>query len=101
MTTPYRPPDVYQVTSDLNGAVAQVQKPTHKAIRDLHDLERIHSPEGAFMFDAATVNPRRIVAAGHLADLGDDGARHAERMTSVELGRNTQAGVERIPYTRG
>src|SRR5262249_31371212 len=42
---PYRRPDVYQVSSQLSGAVSQVQKTAHKAVRSLEDLHRARSPQ--------------------------------------------------------
>jgi hypothetical protein len=43
--TQYRKPDVYQISTELSGAVSQVQKTAHKAIRDLRELHRSHDPE--------------------------------------------------------
>lgn len=94
MKQQYREPDVYQVSKELSGAVAQVQKTTHKAIKDLQDLHRLSSPEGDFEFEVSTIAPRQVVIVGHLSELAPDGAINVEKMTSFELFRRSQVGVE-------
>ncbi|MCP3977510.1 MAG: DUF4263 domain-containing protein [bacterium] len=95
---PYREPDVYQVSKELSGAVAQVQKTAHKAIKDLQDLHRQSNPSGDFEFEVSTIAPRQIVVVGHLRELAPDGAINTEKMTSFELFRRTQVGVDILTF---
>lgn len=94
----YREPDVYQVSKELSGAVAQVQKTTHKASKDLHDLHRQSTPEGDFEFEVSTIAPRQVVIIGHLSELAPDGAINVEKMTSFELFRRSQLGTEILTF---
>lgn len=94
----YREPDVYQVSKELSGAVAQVQKTTHKAINDLQDLHRQSTPEGDFEFEVSTVSPRQVVIIGNLRELAPDGQINVEKMTSFELFRRSQLGVEILTF---
>jgi Domain of unknown function (DUF4263) len=98
MSRQYREPDVYQVSKELSGAVAQVQKTTHKAINDLQDLHRQSTPEGDFEFEVSTVSPRQVVIVGHLRELAPDGEINVEKMTSFELFRRSQLGVEILTF---
>ncbi len=98
MSRQYREPDVYQVSKELSGAVAQVQKTTHKAINDLQDLHRQSTPEGDFEFEVSTVSPRQVVIIGNLRELAPDGQINVEKMTSFELFRRSQLGVEILTF---
>lgn len=90
MSTPYRGPDVYQVSKELSGAVSQVQKASHKAIRRLEDLHRISTPAGEFQLEISTIMPRQVVVIGNLKQLITDGNVNVEMMTSFELYRRNQ-----------
>lgn len=95
----YREPDVYQVDNELSGAVSQVQKTTHKAVRDLDDLHRAKSPAGEYQFDISTIRPRQVVVIGSLTELLDDnGEINEEKMSSFELYRRGQQEVEIITF---
>lgn len=98
MAQQYRKPDVYQVSKELSGAVAQVQKTAHKAIKDLEDLHRQSTPEGDFEFEVSTIAPRQVVIVGHLGELAPDGAINVEKMTSFELFRRSQSGTEILTF---
>ena len=98
MQAPYRGPDVYQVSKEVSGAVAQVQKTTHKAIRDLQDLHRQNTPTGDFEFEVSTIAPRQVVVVGHLQDLAPNGSVNTEMLTSFELFRRTQVGVDVLTF---
>jgi hypothetical protein len=95
---PYREPDVYQGSRQLTGAVAQVQKTAHKALRDLQDLHREHDPGGRFLFEISTIRPRQIVIIGNLGSLFENGEVNVEKMTAFEMYRRSQQGVEIITY---
>jgi hypothetical protein len=95
----YREPDVYQVDNELSGAVSQVQKTTHKAVRDLGDLHRAKSPAGEYQFDISTIRPRQVVVIGSLTELLDNnGEINEEKMSSFELYRRGQQEVEIITF---
>ena len=94
----YRPPDVYQVSEELSGAVSQVQKTTHKAIRKLGDMHREYNPDGQFLFDISTIRPRQLVLIGDLSQLADRGQVNIEKMTSFELYRRDHQDVEILTF---
>lgn len=98
MTEPYRQPDVYQASKELSGAVAQVQKTTHKAAKDLQDLHRQSTPEGEFDYEVSTVMPRQVVIVGHLSELATGDNVNVEKMTSFELFRRSQLGVDILTF---
>ncbi len=97
-STQYRPPDVYQVSDELSGAVSQVQKTTHKAVSKLLDLHRNNTSEGDFEFEVSTVRPRQVVVIGHLGELAPEGEINVERLTNFELYRRSQHEVEIITF---
>jgi hypothetical protein len=98
MAKPYREPDVYQVSQHVSGAVSQVQKTAHKAIKHLEDLHRSHASSGQFQFEISTVRPKQIVIVGSLSQLTDNGEVNTEKMTSFELYRRDHQEVEIITF---
>lgn len=98
MARPYREPDVYQVSPQVSGAVSQVQKTSHKAIKHLEDLHRSHSPSGQFRFEVSTIRPRQVVIVGNLSQLMEHGEINTEKMTSFELYRRDHQGVEILTF---
>jgi hypothetical protein len=98
MARPYRAPDVYQVSSDLSGAVSQAQKTSHKAVKNLEDLHRSHAPTGEFQFEVSTIRPRQVVVIGSLDQLYDGDEVNLEKMTSFELYRRDHQGVEILTF---
>jgi hypothetical protein len=98
MSRPYRPPDVYQASAQLSGAVSQVQKTAYKAIHSLAALHRRYAPSGEYQFEVSTINPRQVVIAGNLRGLFDDTEVNIEKMTSFELYRRSQGGVEILTF---
>jgi hypothetical protein len=97
-STPYRPPDVYRVSSELSGAVGQVQKTVHKAIRKLEELHRQHSAGGEFAFQVSTIQPKQVVVIGNLNQLATGDTLNVERMTSFELYRRNHREVEILTF---
>jgi hypothetical protein len=98
MDRQYREPDVYQVSAQLSGAVSQIQKTAHKAIRYVEDLHRSHDAAGAFQFEISTIRPRQVVIAGHLSELTEGGGINLEKLTSFELYRRDHQGVEILTF---
>lgn len=94
----YRPPDVYNVSAELSGAVAQVRKTAHKAVKTISDLHRLSAPDGEFQFELSTIEPRQAVVIGDLRQLADGGAVNGEKLSSFELFRRSQAGVEILTF---
>lgn len=96
----YRPPDVYNPTRDLVGAVAQVQKTADKAVRLLQ--QRIHAitaDTGTLSGeDVLTVMPRQVLVIGHLKQLEENGAINPERAQSFELFRRSINGLEILTF---
>ena len=98
MTEPYRPPDVYQVSEELSGAVSQIQKTSHKAVKKLEDLHRQYNPRGEFQFEVSTIKPRQAIVIGNLKQLSTSGEINIERMTSFELYRRSHQGIEIMTF---
>jgi hypothetical protein len=98
MGSAYRPPDVYQPSDDMSGAVSQVQKTAHKAVKKLEDLHRQSDPQGVYQFEVSTVRPRQVVVGGMLDQLAEGGEVNTERMSSFELWRRGQLGVDVLTY---
>ena len=98
MAKQYREPDVYQVSPQVSGAVSQVQKTSHKAIKRLENLHRSHSPSGQFQFEVSTIRPRQVVVIGNLSQLTDHGEINSEKMTSFELYSRDHQGVEILTF---
>jgi hypothetical protein len=94
----YRPPDVYQVSDELSGAVSQIQKTTHKAVKDLLDLHRQNTESGEYQFDVLTIWPRQVIVIGNLEQLSDNGTVNEEKTTSFELYRRDHQGVEILTF---
>jgi hypothetical protein len=98
MTEPYRPPDVYQVSAELSGAVSQIQKTSHKAIKKLEALHRQYNPRGEFQFEVSTIKPRQAIVIGNLNQLLSRGEINIEKMTSFEFYRRSHQGIEIITF---
>ena len=94
----YREPDVYRVSSELSGAVSQVEKTAHKAIRKLEELHRSHTAGGEFRFEVSTVRPRVIVVLGNLKQLYSNDEVNLEKMTSFELYRRAHQDIEILTF---
>jgi hypothetical protein len=98
MPRQYRSPDVYQVSAELSGAVSQVQKTAYKAVNQLAALHRSYGPEGEFQFEVSNINPRQAVIVGNLISLSSDTGINIEKMTTFELYRRSQQGVEVLTF---
>jgi hypothetical protein len=95
---PYRSPDIYQVSAELSGAVSQVQKTAYKAIHQLAGLHRTYTSAGEYQFEVSTISPRQVVIIGNLRDLSAGTEINIEKMTSFELYRRSQQGVEILTF---
>ena len=97
---PYRVPDVYQVSKDIVGAVAQVQKTAYKAQRLVSgQLHRHFRDDGAPTgIEFSTVRPRQVLVIGNLSEFTDGGAVNAEKITSFEQYRRSVQDVEVITF---
>ena len=99
-STPYRKPDVYQVSTKLSGAVSQVQKTADKALRGVTDYVRSHyesdgTPTG---IEFSTVRPKQVVVIGNLEQLVTSGTVNPEQLSSFELYRRGITDVEIITF---
>ncbi len=97
---PYRVPDVYQVSKDIVGAVAQVQKTAYKAQQLVSgQLHRHFRDDGAPTgIEVSTVRPRQVLVIGSLSEFTDGGAVNAEKITSFEQYRRSIQDVEVITF---
>ncbi|MEU2717959.1 Shedu anti-phage system protein SduA domain-containing protein [Streptomyces sp. NPDC007205] len=98
--TPYRPPDVYQVSKDVVGAVAQVQKTAHKALRLVTgELHKLYEDDGAPTdIEISTARPRQVLVIGRLSEFADRGSVNPEKITSFEQYRRSIQDVEVITF---
>ncbi|MFF3991513.1 Shedu anti-phage system protein SduA domain-containing protein [Streptomyces sp. NPDC001797] len=99
-SAPYRRPDVYQVSNDVVGAVAQVQKTAYKAQQlvsgQLHNHFRDDgTPTG---IEVSTARPRQVLVIGSLSEFTDSGATNPEKITSFEQYRRSIQDVEVITF---
>ncbi|MGV9248749.1 Shedu anti-phage system protein SduA domain-containing protein [Streptomyces sp. NPDC003710] len=99
-SAPYRVPDVYQVSKDVVGAVAQVQKTAYKAQQLVSgQLHRHFRDDGAPTgIEVSTVRPRQVLVIGSLSELTDGGAANPEKITSFEQYRRSIQDVEVITF---
>ncbi|MFD8802990.1 Shedu anti-phage system protein SduA domain-containing protein [Streptomyces atroolivaceus] len=98
--TPYRLPDVYQVSKEVVGAVAQVQKTAHKALRQVAgELHRLYEDSGAPTdIEVATVRPKQVLVIGNLRQLTEHNAGNPEKIASFEQYRRSVQDVEVITF---
>lgn len=87
--TPYRSPDTYQVSGELDGACSQVQKTIHKTLLRLSEnsigiTNDDGSPTGE---EVAITQPRGIVIIGSLKEFEVENGVNFEKFTSFELYR--------------
>ncbi|MBB3602791.1 hypothetical protein FHT40_002452 [Mycolicibacterium sp. BK556] len=97
---PYRKPDVYQPSSDVVGAVSQVQKTADKALRGIHDYVHRHfkadgTPTG---IEVSTVRPRQVVVVGKTAEFEAGGVLNPEKMAAFEFYRRSVLDTEIITF---
>ncbi|MGX1134860.1 hypothetical protein RKD49_007050 [Streptomyces glaucescens] len=99
-SAPYRLPDVYQVSKDVVGAVAQVQKTAHKALRLVSgELHRHYRDDGAPTdIEISTARPRQVLVIGSLSEFSDGIAANPEKITSFEQYRRSIQDVEVITF---
>ncbi|MEU9685352.1 Shedu immune nuclease family protein [Amycolatopsis japonica] len=97
---PYRPPDVFQVSSEVTGGVAQVQKTADKALRAITKLvHEMYEDDGTPMgIQLSTVRPRQALVIGSLQDLTVSGQINPEKASSFEMYRNAIRDVEIITF---
>jgi hypothetical protein len=98
--TPYRPPDVYQASKDVVGAVAQVQKTAHKALRLVtSELHRLYKDDGTPTdIKISTIRPRQVLVIGRLSEFAVGGSTNPEKIASFEQYRRSIQDVEVITF---
>ncbi|MFD7408762.1 Shedu anti-phage system protein SduA domain-containing protein [Streptomyces sp. NPDC059866] len=99
-SAPYRVPDVYQVSKEVVGAVAQVQKTAYKAQQLVSgQLHRHFRDDGAPTgIEVSTVRPRQVLVIGRLSEFADRGSVNPEKITSFEQYRRSIQDVEVITF---
>ncbi|ONI85686.1 hypothetical protein ALI22I_28390 [Saccharothrix sp. ALI-22-I] len=97
---PYRPPDVYQVSSEVSGGVSQVQKTASKALlgisQVLHDLYEDDGTPMGIQFSA--IRPRQVLVIGSLDEFKTGGGVNPEKLSSFDLFRHSVQDVEIITF---
>ncbi|TXL87236.1 Shedu anti-phage system protein SduA domain-containing protein [Streptomyces sp. IB2014 016-6] len=98
--TPYRLPDVYQVSKDVVGGVAQVQKTAAKALRLVNrELHRLFKDDGTPTdIEISTIRPRQVLVIGSLSEFTSSGATNPEKISSFEQYRRSIQDVEVITF---
>ena len=96
--TAYREPDVYQASNELSGAVSQLQKSTHKAIKQLQDMHSQYSNGGDYEYDILTIKPRQVLVVGNLEQFVSGNGINLEKLTSFELFRRGQQEIEILTF---
>jgi hypothetical protein len=98
--TPYRLPDVYQVSKDVVGAVAQVQKTAHKALRLVTgELHRLYEDDGTPTdIEISTIRPRQVLVIGRLSEFSERGSTNPEKIASFEQYRRSIQDVEVMTF---
>lgn len=96
----YRPPDVYQTSRELNGAVAQVQKTALKALRSLTaNLHDLYEDDGTPTdIQLSSIRPKQIVIVGNLSELTVSSKPNPEKTSAFEIYRNSIKDVEIITF---
>ncbi len=96
---PYRP-GVWQTSSELAGAVAQVQQTVRMAVRDLGEYVEDVADDGSRMGTGTfIVQPRSYLIVGSLVQLlGAAGGTNDEKVTSFELFRRNTHEPEVITF---
>jgi hypothetical protein len=71
----YREPDVWMPSQVVTGAVAQVQKTTEKAVRQIRDfIHKQSEPDGTPTgVKVATIRPRQVVVIGDMSEFVAEG----------------------------
>ena len=98
--TPYRLPDVYQASKDVVGAVAQVHKTAHKALRLVtSELHRLYEDDGTPTdIEISTIRPRQVLVIGHLGEFSERGSTNPEKIASFDQYRRSIQDVEVITF---
>lgn len=96
----YRKPDVYQVSKEVSGGLAQLQKTATKAVRRITDeLHTLREADGTPMgVEVSTIKPRQTLIVGNLAEFDDGRGTNLERLASFELFRNSIHDVEIVTF---
>lgn len=96
----YRPPDVYQVSSEVSGGISQIQKTVSKALsgisKVLHDLEDDDGTPLGVQF--STIKPRQVLVIGNLDEFKTEHGVNSEQLSSFELFRQSILDVEIITF---
>lgn len=98
--TLYREPDVFRVSKETSGAVAQVQKTVRKAIRNMDgQIHRLYKADGSPTgIDFATARPRQVVVIGSLEEFSTGLGANAEKLETFELYRTSLTDTEIITF---
>jgi len=96
----YRKPATYAPSWELVGGVAQVQKTTRRAIRQITTQMVDHiKPDGTPTKSQFNISrPRRVVVIGKLQEFNHEDGVNAEMMESFELFRTSVSDTEIVTY---
>jgi hypothetical protein len=91
---------VYQVSKEVSGGLAQLQKTAMKAVMQITDeLHRFREPDGTPTdLEVSTIKPRQTLIVGNLAEFDDGRGTNAEQLSSFELFRNSIHDVEIVTF---
>lgn len=98
LSTQYRP-GCWSPSSELVGAVAQVQGTVSSAMETLHGLIRLQDKEGNPTGEFVTnFKPRAFIVAGSLSEFLSEHGVNTDRMRSFELFRNSIEGIDILTF---
>ncbi|MET9216299.1 MULTISPECIES: Shedu immune nuclease family protein [unclassified Nocardia] len=92
---------VWMPSSELSGAVAQVQSTVHLATKTIHDQLQSKDAEGFYVPDDWTymLRPRSYVVVGQLGQfLAPSGGHHEQKIRSFELYRRDLTSPEVVTF---
>ncbi len=96
--SPYRP-ECWRVSSDVAGAVAQIQKTVHKAARTIRDELRLCNESGEPSSESAYLfHPKSFVVVGDLHEFLSEHGVNEQKYSSFELFRKNLLVPEIITF---
>ncbi len=98
VSTAYRP-GCWQISREVAGAVAQIQKTVQQAGQAIREKLTIHADDGEPSFESAFLfHPKAFVVVGNLDEFVSDNGVNQQKFGSFELFRRNLASPEILTY---
>lgn len=89
----------WQISDALAGAIAQVQRTVHKAVKDLSTKTEITDREDNLTGETVYLyNPKAFILIGNLSEFNVDGRINETKFSSFEMFRKNLRNIEIITY---